>query len=392
MSSRFIKRAVSSNFLKKKVLDDFSKAKKKFYFKFYKKDNNNSDNNRDSNYATYNVGKILLRNKNKIINDSLYTSKKKYSKIKIKKECKYFSPIINLHSALAKNIFSKFFDSNRSKNNIHINYNSISSIINNSNINEKKDQIIYSFDQDNKIHQKLNSSDIKQNASLSSPGKSLKGIQTFNEKTTFRHFNGLTKKHKYKYQIKFGKEEENKNDTICLLKDDFQVKNFNLNPTKVIDYLNLNENSDFFRTFSAKKNIISLKKINNYFDINKQINKEDRLEKIKEIYPNVLNIEGQKNRKILNEIDDEIKMPRKKKIKYQCGYYRHHFDIKKRMIKEKNKVEETAKSNVSDSAYKSKLLILSMKIYKRQIKHLEKRNSFKKHLDLPLYNLFLNFS
>ena len=60
------------------------------------------------------------------------------------------------------------------------------------------------------------------------------------------------------------------------------------------------------------------------------------------------------------------------------------------MIKEKNKVEQYAKDNPSEFAYKSQLLILSMKMYQRAIHQLEKKNSFKFNLDLPLYNLFLN--
>ena len=60
------------------------------------------------------------------------------------------------------------------------------------------------------------------------------------------------------------------------------------------------------------------------------------------------------------------------------------------MIKERNKAEQSAKANLSDLAYKSQLLILSMKMYQRAIHQLEKKNSFKISLDLPLYNLFLN--
>ena len=103
----------------------------------------------------------------------------------------------------------------------------------------------------------------------------------------------------------------------------------------------------------------------------------------------MLNIEGQRNRKILNEINDE-KKKKKKNDKPNCIYYRHHFNLQKRMFREKNKAEEWAKVNLSDLAYKSQLLILSMKIYQRAIHQLEKKNSLKFNLDLPLYNLFLN--
>jgi hypothetical protein len=408
MSSKLLKRAASSTYFKKMALDNLSKAKKKYHDKCIKKNENDNNKKNDANYSSLNVGKILLGNKdinknnninikddiNKDIKKSLYSDNNNSSKIKFQKETKHLPLNINYHSATVKNNFSKLLDSkNKSDNNINYNYNHVNNYFNNSIINEKKEGIKNSFSQDNNIYKKLNSAKVKQKVSFNSQGSSTNVVQRFNDKATFRYFNSLTKK--YKYKIKLAKEEENKNDTMCLLKDDFQVKNFNLNPSKVIDYLKLNENKFFFTAISPEKKIPELKKIkiNNFFkDFNPiRTNKYDRLEKIKEIYPTILNIEGQRNRKILHELEDEGKLP-KKKINYICGYYRHHFNIKKRMILERNKVEETAKSNVTDSAYKSKLLVLSMKIYKRQIKHLEKRNSFKKHLDLPLYNLFLNLN
>ena len=61
------------------------------------------------------------------------------------------------------------------------------------------------------------------------------------------------------------------------------------------------------------------------------------------------------------------------------------------MLKEKWKAEQYAKVNLSNMAYRRQLQILSMKLYKKAIGHLQKKISFKFNLDLPLYNLFLNF-
>ena len=116
---------------------------------------------------------------------------------------------------------------------------------------------------------------------------------------------------------------------------------------------------------------------------------ENRYDKIKKIYPTVLNIEGQRNRKILYELNDENKKKKKNK-KSNCVYYRHHFNLQKRMFREKSKAEECSKANISDLAYKSQLLILSMKMYQRAIHQLQKKNSLRFNLDLPLYNMFLN--
>jgi hypothetical protein len=261
---------------------------------------------------------------------------------------------------------------------------------------KNKEKIKYSFSQDSKIFKKLNSSEMKSklsnNINFNSDNSNL--IRTFNRKITYKTLNNIIKQYKYKLELK--KEEENKNDKVCLLNKDFKVKNFILNPNQVIDYLNLNEKNNFFQPSTTKRSVKNLEKKYNLFKKNRIINRnrsalmENRYEKIKQIYPTVLNIEGQRNRKILYEINDEDKKKQKNE-KPNCVYYKHHFNLQKRMFKEKNKAEELAKVNLSDLAYKAQLLILSMKIYQRAIHQLEKKISFKFNLDLPLYNLFLNF-
>lgn len=413
MSSKPFKRVHSPSFYKKKALDNILKVKEKFNFKYKNSDNKNNSNNKRTNYSTLSVGKTMLSNKNinknekksLLINKSflsnknisnikkpLYSSKSK-SKISLRKNIDpYIS--LNMLSLSTGSNYKKYIENNNS-NNIKLNNRNTNNISNYSSFNKNKEKIKYSYSQDNKIFKKLNNSDYKSKISLRNQNNSLNGIRTFNKKLTYRHLNILTKQ--YKYKIKMEKEEENKNDKICVLKDDFQVKNFNLNPNQVIDYLNLNEYNDFFRPSTARKTLHVFKKKYNFFNnkniINKNMSmrKESRQEKINNIYPSIFNIEGQRNRKILNELNDEVKK-NKKNDKPNCAYYKHHFNLQRRMFREKKKAEESAKSNPSEFAYKSQLLILSMKIYKRQILHLRKRNSFRYHWDLPSYNLFLNFS
>ena len=390
MFSRFQKKVHSSSYFKRQTLDYISKAKDKFFLKYKNKNNINN-----TNYSTLGLVKTPLTNKNNNLDIDKYLLDKtaKKSKISIKKGA---GPLIkfNFFSSSVKSNYRKFIDNN---NNIFINYKNMN---NNSLFLKNKGKIKYSVSQDSKVFQKLNSSEMKskisfkkekENINLNSDNTNL--IRTFNRKLTYKTLNNIIKKYKYKLELK--KEEENKDDKVCLLDKDFKVKNFILNPNQVIDYLNLNEKNNFFQPSTTRKSIKNFENKYNLFKKNRIINrnrsalKENRYDKIKEIYPTVLNIEGQRNRKILYEINDEDKK-KKKNEKPNCVYYKHHFNLRKRMFKEKSKAEEGAKANPSDFAYKSQLLILSMKIYQKAIHQLQKKISFKYNLDLPLYNLFLN--
>ena len=189
--------------------------------------------------------------------------------------------------------------------------------------------------------------------------------------------------------------DSEESDKLCILPDYFNVKNFTLKTSKVVDYLNLNENNNFFL---FNKNI---RKLKNKFDFHENyktlrqrsytpinINK-----KIEEIYPTVFNIEGKKNRKLLEEIENE-KRRRTRKIEFLNNKIKKNNNIlKKKMIRERNKAEEeNNKINLSNMAYRRQLLLSRVKFIKKDLNHLKRKNSFKFHLELPLYNFFLNLN
>ena len=386
---------INSNFyssfnFKRKTFDNKLKVKEKFLLK--KKNNNN--NNTD--YSSLGVNKSSLSNK--IINFN--KSKSRISLIKSRPR----NPIkLNLFSSSEKSKFNNFIENKNKTININkkINNNSISHI-SNSVAYPRNKKIKYNYFSGNKtIHfLDLNYSSFtpkirnkKENINIIKDKENI--IQLFNKKLLFKNIQNILKKYKYKSELE--KEEEKKANKICLLNKDFNVKNFVLKPQKVIEYLNLNENKDFFVPSSTKKNLYKFRKKFNFSKNHKVMNRnnsahiESKLERINSIYPNVLNIEGQINRKILNELNNEAKI-RKKNEKPNCVYYKQHFNLKKRMIFEKSKLEAFARKNTTEFAYRSKLLILSMKIYQRAIHYLEKKNSLKFNLDLPSYNLFLNLN
>ena len=189
------------------------------------------------------------------------------------------------------------------------------------------------------------------------------------------------------------KKEGEKNDKICLLPNHLKVRNFNLKTSKAIDYLDLNKNNNFFvienRFRKYKKiKIISTKK--KEMKKSKSALSLNKIKNFQEIYPTVLNIEGNRNRKFLSELNVEER--KKMKIeKEPSAFFKQNLEFKKKMLKEKWKAEQYAKVNLSKMAYRRQLQILSMKLYKKAIGHLQKKISFKVNLDLPLYNLFLNF-
>ena len=188
------------------------------------------------------------------------------------------------------------------------------------------------------------------------------------------------------------KKEKEKNNKICVLPNYLKINNFNLKTSKILEYLDLNKNNNFF---ICENKIIKPSKSHNFTTRRKFLNKAksvlniNKLKKIEEIYPTVLNIEGHKNRKLLSE----FKIKEKKKIRTEKSvnvYSKRNFEMRKKMFKEKWKAEEYSKADISDMAYRRQLLIISMKLYQKAIKHLQKKNSYKVNLDLPLYNVFLD--
>ena len=208
-----------------------------------------------------------------------------------------------------------------------------------------------------------------------------------------RFSKGLFQKIKRKKnRLELDNEESNK---LCILPDYFDVKNFTLKTSKVVDYLNLNENNNFFL---FNKNILKLKNKFDFHENYKTLRQRsytpiNRNKKIEEIYPTVFNIEGKKNRKLLEEIENE-KRRRTRKIEFLNNKIKKNNNIlKKKMIRERNKAEEeNNKINLSNMAYRRQLLLSRVKFIKKDLNHLKRKNSFKFHLELPLYNFFLNLN
>lgn len=365
MSARFEKNMPHTSFyFKKKALDSIKKSKKKYLLK------QRMSNSNITNYSTI----VMMKNKNLNINKS----KSRVSLIKGQ------NPPIKL----------KFFSLSPRKTTTKFIGNENDNKMNNSNYIKKNNA--FSFIKDDKLNNSASMPIFKYHKDETKPNKinnKKKLIQIFDKTSIFKYKNNSNNKYSYKAELK--KEEEKRNDKICLINNDFKVKNFSLNPDQVIQYLNLNEKSDFFIPSSKdihnfKKNLSCFKKKKS-MNRNNSANIEKRIDRINEIYPNILNIEGHRNIKILNEINNEDKM-KKKNEKPNSIYYRSHFELKRRMFKERCKAEDFARKTMSDSNYKSQLLILSMKIYQRAIHYLEKKNSLKFNLDMPSYNIFLNLN
>ena len=219
------------------------------------------------------------------------------------------------------------------------------------------------------------------------------GINKTCEKYDFKKLKKIKNYHQCQTELK---KEEQKSDKICLLPNKLKVRNFNLKTSKAIDYLDLNKNINFFIIENRIPKYKKTKKIKSISPKIKEIKKSRSalsLKKIKnfqEIYPTILNIEGHRNIKFLSELDVEER--KKKKMEREpSAFFKQNLEFKKKMLKEKWKAEEYAKVNLSNMAYRRQLQILSMKLYKNEISRLKKKISFKFNLDLPLYNLFLNF-
>jgi len=357
----------SSYYFKKKALDSLLKSKEKYLLK------QKMNNSIITNYSTIEMMKDKNLNFNKS-NQRMSLIKGQNPPIKIK-----------FFSLSPKLIPSKFIrnEEDNEKNNSK-----------NSNFIKKKNA--FSFIKENKLNKSVSTplfKNHKDEMKINNNNNKQKLIQTFSKASIFKYKNNVINKYSYKAELE--KEQEKRNDKICLINNDFKVKNFSLNPNQVIQYLNLNEKSDFFvpsskdtHNFKKKFNFYQKRKIRSR---NKSANIEKRIDRINEIYPTVLNIEGHRNIKILNEINNEGKV-KKKNDKPNSIYYRSHFELKRRMFKERCKAEDFARKTMSDSNYKSQLLILSMKIYQRAIHYLEKKNSLKFNLDMPSYNIFLNLN
>ena len=185
-------------------------------------------------------------------------------------------------------------------------------------------------------------------------------------------------------------------DMICILPNYLTVKNFSLKTPKVMDYLGLNQNNNLFL---CENNLSKIHKLSKNYDIekrNKKLKRNasfspiNRSKKIEDIYPTVFNIEGKKNRKLIEELKMGNKT-RKQKVILNNKIKNDIENIKKIIIQNKNKIEdEKFKSKISDIEYRRQLILSKLKFFKKNLNHLRMRISPNFNLELPLYNLFLN--
>ena len=261
------------------------------------------------------------------------------------------------------------------------------------NENNTKSTNIYSYNNLTKSNNTILSRDKNFSTNNNIPNNSIdeKRIAEIYKRYNFKNYK---KKKAINYcQTELNKaENNNKGDKICLLPKYFKVKNFNIKTSKIIDYLELNKNNNFFQYDNNSQKTKKINKLSNKRKFIKKAKSDielNKLKKIEEIYPTILNIEGQRNRQLISELDYDKRKKRKiEGINYP--YNKQNLEFRKKILKERNKIEEYAKVNLSNLAYKRQVLILSMKLYQKSILHLRRKNSFKFNLDLPLYNIFLN--
>ena len=124
-----------------------------------------------------------------------------------------------------------------------------------------------------------------------------------------------------------------------------KVKIFNIKTSKIIDYLELNQNNNFFQ---YDNNSLKTKKINKLSNKRKFLKKAksdielNKLKKIEEIYPTILNIEGQRNRQLISELDYDTRKKRKREgINYP--YNKQNLEFRKKILKKKIRLKNTLK-------------------------------------------------
>jgi len=224
--------------------------------------------------------------------------------------------------------------------------------------------------------------------SMKKPNKVIKINKKFN-------FNTINNNKLYKSETELKNDiHKHSDEDVYLLPEYLNVKNFNLKTSKILDYLDFSKSKKFVISENKNNNQkqnnikkISIKK--KLLNRAKSSLKPNKLKLLEEIYPTILNIEGQKNRKIIIKLDLENR--KKRKIEgAKFIYNKQNLELRKRMVKEKWKIDEYSKVDISRMAYKKQLLILSMKLYQNAIKRMNRKNAFKFNLDFPLYNVFLN--
>jgi len=262
-------------------------------------------------------------------------------------------------------------------------------------------------DRDNKIKNKIFSKENKANFFKLKTFDGIKFPNSENRSHKQIKFNVTNESPKEKNIIKefnknfFGKKillDKKEDGKIYELKKNLMVRNFSFNKPKIFDFLSFNKNNNNNNCLSPKKinskskrNLILSEKRKN-FRRNGSFTPINRFKKIEDIYPTVFNIEGKINLNLLGQIQTESKRNKKKEL-INNFVRKSIYEIKKNMIKERNKREtKNYENNISDITYKRRLMMSKVELFKKDLNHLRRKISFKFNIQLPLYNLFLNLN
>ena len=261
-------------------------------------------------------------------------------------------------------------------------------------------------DRDNKIKNKIFSKENKANFFKLKTFDGIKFPNSENRSHKQIKFNVTNESPKEKNIIKkfnknfFGKKillDKKEDGKIYELKKNLMVRNFSFNKPKIFDFLSFNKNnnnnclSPKKINSKSKRNLILSEKRKN-FRRNGSFTPINRFKKIEDIYPTVFNIEGKINLNLLGQIQTESKRNKKKEL-INNFVRKSIYEIKKNMIKERNKREtKNYENNISDITYKRRLMMSKVELFKKDLNHLRRKISFKFNIQLPLYNLFLNFN
>lgn len=261
-------------------------------------------------------------------------------------------------------------------------------------------------DRDNKIKNKIFSKENKANFFKLKTFDGIKFPNSENRSHKQIKFNVTNESPKEKNIIKefnknfFGKKillDQKEDGKKYELKKNLMVRNFSFNKPKIFDFLSFNKNnnnnclSPKKINSKSKRNLILSEKRKN-FRRNGSFTPINRFKKIEDIYPTVFNIEGKINLNLLGQIQTESKRNKKKEL-INNFVRKSIYEIKKNMIKERNKREtKNYENNISDITYKRRLMMSKVELFKKDLNHLRRKISFKFNIQLPLYNLFLNLN
>lgn len=194
---------------------------------------------------------------------------------------------------------------------------------------------------------------------------------------------------------KINELKNNEDNKICILPEQMRVKNFSLKTSKILDFLNLNKGNNCFlvEKENMQKNIRLFKnyKFKDFRKIEKcgSFTNLNIPKKLEDIYPNKLNIEGKKDRKLSSELRNRNKRKKKKEM-LNSIFHRNNYNLKKKLTQEKNKKIDDINKSLSIESFKKQLALSTMKNFKKSLDHIKRKISYKFNIQLPLYNLFLN--